>query len=230
MRRTLPLLLLCLAPMACAQPAAPGPADRSVATTGTGRVEAAPDRARIRAQATALAVDSAAARNAVDAQIAAARAALVRLGYDEDALRANSLRIQPEYSYQDRERHLTGYRATRDLAVLLTDLERAGEVLDALLASGLPEVSGIGYELSAPAELRDEARALAVADARRKAEQLAAELGARLGPVRHIQQGGGAPPPSPARMVMAAEADTGYRPDDLSVSETVSVVFDLIVD
>jgi uncharacterized protein len=228
--RTLLIPLTLAASAACAHPA-DGTMARTVSVVGTGTVEAAPDRVRITAQASALERAPAAARAAVDRQVANARQALRRVGLDEDALRAQSIRIQPEYQYIDQRRSLSGYRAIRDFSVMVEDIDGAGEVLDALLSAGLPQVSGLNYEVAEPEVQREAARDLAIADARRKAEQLAAGLDAEVGAVRRIQLGGSPAPPGPGPvMMMAREADTGYAPDDLRFTEQVSVVFDLEVD
>jgi len=226
-----PLLILALVTgAACAHPAEDA-ASHTIAVVGTGVVEAAPDRVRINAQASALARDPAAARATVDRQIASAREALSRAGVGEDSLRAQSIRIQAEFDYRNQERILRGYRATRDFSVILDDLDRAGPVLDALLAAGLPELSGLSYEVAEPSVHHDAARDLAVADARRKAEQVAEGLGARVGTVRRVQLGSSPIQPGPMpTMMMAREADASYAPDDLSFMESVSVEFDLIVD
>ena len=232
MRHPIALLLIAFtSSAACAHPADDA-TDRTVSVVGIGIVEVAPDRVRINAQASALERDPAAARAAVDRQVAAARQALLRAGLDEEALRAQSIRLQPEYTYRNQERTLRGYRATRDFSVSVDDLERAGSILDALLSAGLPQVSGLSYEVTDPEVHRSAARDLAIADARRKAEQLAAGLGAEIGTVRRVQLGASpAQPPSPGpMMMMAREADAGYAPDDLRFVEQVSVVFDLEVD
>jgi uncharacterized protein len=215
---------------ACAQPADDA-ADRSVSVVGVGTVEVTPDRARISAQASNLSRDPSSARAEVDDQVATARQALAGIGIDESALRAQSIRIQPEFEYRNQERILRGYRATRDFSVLIDDLDVAGSVLDALLSAGLPQVSGLSYELSDPEAHRIIARDMAIADARTKAEQLAAGLDARVGAVRFIQAGAAPPAPGPAPMMtMMREADASYAPGDLHVVERVSVVFDLVVD
>jgi uncharacterized protein YggE len=220
---------------ACAHPADGGGdavVDRSVSVVGTGTVEVMPDRVRISAQASALAQDPATARAQVDRQVGGARQALQRVGIDEDALRAQSIRIQPEFEYRNQERTLRGYRATRDFSVVIDDLDAAGEVLDALLSAGLPQVSGLNYELSDPDAHRSDARDLAIADARAKAEQLAEGLDAEVGAVRHVQIGATPSHPAPMPMMMSAmrESDASYAPDDLRITEQVSVVFDLTVD
>ena len=73
--------------------------------------------------------------------------------------------------------------------------------------------------------MRRELLGEAVADARAKAEHLAAAAGRRLGTVRELQESGPERAPAPHR-VMAVEAPD-VRPSELTVTATVTVTFAL---
>ena len=61
------------------------------------------------------------------------------------------------------------------------DLPRVGETLEAALAAGANRVHSLGFDLADKDDARHRARAAAVADARRKAEEYATLTGVRLG-------------------------------------------------
>jgi hypothetical protein len=81
-----------------------------------------------------------------------------------------------------------------------------------------------------PTELERQARDKAIADARAKAEQLAAGLGAKLGPVRQVSEYGGvvkvveAPV---AERALAAGAPVPVSGGEFSVTVQIQVVFDI---
>jgi uncharacterized protein len=102
--------------------------------------------------------------------------------------------------------------------------ERAGEVAQAAMAAGADRLHGPRFEYDPTGEVRGELLGQAVADARGKAERLAAAAGRRLGAVRAIEEGG--PERVPGPRVMAAEAPD-VRPRELTVTATVTVVFAL---
>ncbi len=87
----------------------------------------------------------------------------------------------------------TVYRVRNLVRVTVRDLDALGAMLSAASAAGANNIGGISFDLSDPKGLERQARALAVADARQKAEQLASEAGRELGELLEISEFGGAP-------------------------------------
>jgi uncharacterized protein YggE len=106
---------------------------------------------------------------------------------------------------------------------------RAGDVAQAAMAAGADRLHGPRFEYDDADGVRRELLAEAVADARGKAERLAAAAGRRLGPVRAIEEAGPERVPGPMRtMAVAASAEPpDVRPRELTVTATVTVVFAL---
>jgi hypothetical protein len=102
---------------------------------------------------------------------------------------------------------------------------RAGEVAQGAMVAGADRLHGPRFEYDDADEVRGELLGEAVADARRKAELLAAAGGRRLGTVRAIEESGPERVPGPQR-VMAAEAPD-VRPRELTVTAAVTVTFAL---
>lgn len=82
-----------------------------------------------------------------------------------------------------------GYSADISLRISGSPAQKAGAALAMLVESGVGDVSLSGYSIAEAAARRKEALALAVADARSKAETIAMAGGARLGRIRRIQYG-----------------------------------------
>ncbi len=102
---------------------------------------------------------------------------------------------------------------------------RAGDVAQAAMAAGADRLHGPRFEYDDADGVRRELLAEAVADARGKAERLAAAAGRRLGAVRQMQESGPERVPGPQR-VMATEAPD-VRPSEMTVTAAVTVTFAL---
>lgn len=86
-------------------------------------------------------------------------------------MKTSSLAVNPRYVYpQHQPAKLVGYTATYNLALTVRDLARLGAVLDRVVEAGANRDVGITFGCSDAEKLLDQARARAVADARRKAE------------------------------------------------------------
>jgi uncharacterized protein YggE len=112
--------------------------------------------------------------------------------------------------------------------VRLDDLDRAGPLVDAAVGAGATSVYGPSLERSDADELRGEALADAVADARTKAEALARAAGGSLGDVLSVTEGGGSAPPIPyyGREALAT-ADMKIEPGTQEIQASVTVTFEL---
>ena len=95
----------------------------------------------------------------------------------------------------------------RQLTVTLRDTARIGAVMAGVTAAGGDTIQSVIFGVEDPNRLTSQAREVAIADARARAEQMAAGLGATLGPVVTIsevpsgfEQFGGVPAPAQGRM------------------------------
>ena len=95
------------------------------------------------------------------------------------------------------------------------------------MRNGANQLGAIRFGIAEDQPLRDEALALAVVDARRKAEIMAGAAGVTLGPVLSMSSGGGvAPAPQPVMRAMAMEAAAvPVAEGELAISASVQMVF-----
>ncbi|MEQ1439225.1 SIMPL domain-containing protein [Fontimonas sp. SYSU GA230001] len=224
--------------MAAAGAEAPPPP--TIAVSGHGEVTSLPDRARVALAVDALNSEVKAAESEVNAVVRRALDAFRALGIKAEDLATSSTSLQPEYIWDERKRRqvLTGYRARRDLQVVVRNLEQLGDVLLRATDAGVNHISAPVLESSRADELSREALAKAAKDARAKAETLAQALDVKLGNARIVRESSAAlPPPVPYRVMAArggAEAafDSGNQEMGLSTGEIrigadVQVEFDL---
>lgn len=170
---------------------------RTLTVTGSGEVAAVPDMAvlTIGVSAEAPAAEGAVrqvskALNTLLGQLATAQIA-------ERDVQTSTLTLQPVYD-QDRQsgvRTQRGFLARSVLTVRVRDLAGLGGVLDAAVAGGATQFGGLRFDVSDPQPAEAQARAAAVADAARKAAQIADAAGVSLGAVQTIteQDFGGRP-------------------------------------
>jgi hypothetical protein len=213
---------LALAPVAGAQEEPP----RRITVTGEARVEAAPDLASISAGVQSEALQAADALSATGEAMRAVLAAIAAQGVAEADVQTSQLSVDPlwEDGGEGRQPRVRGYAASNVATVRVRDTARLGALIDAVGAAGANRVFGISFEIADPAAQLADARRQAVADARAKAELLAAAAGVALGPVLSIREGG---EPGPSPMMARAEMamDTPIAAGVVGVVARVEIVY-----
>jgi hypothetical protein len=120
------------------------------------------------------------------------RAALQAMGFEKEDIESTSYLLQErnEYDYDLRKNIFLGYRTTHGLKVSLTELEKAGQVIDAAIGAGANRVSSVVFDLKPETveRLKKEALELAGQKAREKAESIAAGLGISVGEVQSVSE------------------------------------------
>lgn len=196
------LLVLALAAPAAAQDARGGAV---VVVTGEGLVQAVPDRAWITATTESRAGNprEAQRRNAevMNAVIEKLRSA----GLAGDAVRTAGYDLQPEWDMVGNRRVSRGYVARNSIEVRVDSIDRVGELLDLAVTSGATSAGGVRFDLKDRAKLQRDALALAITDARAKADTAATAGGSAVERVVRIEeQGATSRPPVPFVRVESA--------------------------
>jgi uncharacterized protein YggE len=206
-----------------------------VTVAGEASVNLIPDLAQTSAGVSTEAKTVREATEANSQAMNAVVAALKDAGIADRDIKTARFAIHPVYAAprQGRleEQRLTGYRVSNQVTVKIRDVGKVGDVLDRLTAAGATDVSGISFTVSEPAKPLEEARAAAVADARRKAEIYAQAAGAQVGRVVSIaENGAGAPRPfsMAAPRAMAAAAPPPIAPGEETLRVAVTVSFELL--
>jgi uncharacterized protein len=183
--------------------------ERTVTVTASGTITAIPDMARISTGVVAEAETARAALTGNSEMMAKLIAGLKSSGIDPKDIQTSSFHIEPRYT-NPREGEvavINGYRVVNQVEVTSRNLDKLGEVMDALVSLGANQMNGLAFDVSKAEMLRDDARKDAIANARRRAELYAAAAGAKVGKVVLISEDT-APGPQPflrgARAQMAA--------------------------
>ncbi|RDI75644.1 pHypothetical Protein [Gaiella occulta] len=193
-----------------------GPTTDSVTVGGTGTVASVPVRARL-----SLGVDTRGdtARAALAANASAMRKVIeaVKAAGGRE-VGTQSVGLSQAFGQNG---EITGYAASNVVTTTI-GIDRAGAVIDAAVEAGANQVSGPSPSIADQAALYREALQAAVADARGRAQTLAAAAGRTLGKVTSMSEGS-APPPLPL-FQKAAAADTPGTPIEVGVQETTASV------
>ena len=186
MRILLAVLLACLW-LQTAQAGTPLPEGPHLVVPGEATVHAAPDRVRIALSVTARAARPDAAKQAADAAVTRYLAVLGRHGVASEDVTASSLRLTEDSDVAEDGRRVShGFVAERDVTALVQGTDRFNTIVDDGLAAGMTDIDAITFESSRADALRRQARDEAAADSTRRAHELAAAYGARLGSVYSI--------------------------------------------
>ncbi|UIP00029.1 SIMPL domain-containing protein [Halobaculum sp. CBA1158] len=200
-----------------------------ITTDGTATVSAEPDLARITVAVEATAENASAARSAVAADVERLRSALTEAGYEPETV---DFRLSPEYDHSRDERELVGYRAAHTLT-FETEPDDAGSAVDTAVDNGATRVQNVQFTLTDErrAELREEALADAVDDARDTATTVADAANRSVGTELSIAVGSAGVSPYEPRVayetVAADSASTSFEPGSVTVSATVTVTYEL---
>ena len=194
---------------------------RTVTVTGSASATARPDRATLSLGVQSRRPSAQSALGVVDERAATLVSALRDAGARDEDLRTTGLNLWFDQSARE-------YVASYNVSVT-TPADDAGRFIDAAaeVAGDELTMNGVSFSVEDPAAVIAPLREQAVADARAKAEVLAAAAGGELGTVVTIVEGGGggAVPilRAGARAAMAAPIEPGTE----SLSLNVTVTFEL---
>ncbi len=160
----------------------------TITVTGVGATLATPDVGAFHFGVTS---EGETARDALAANSASMErvlAALEQVGVAREDVQTSQVSTQRRHGESGR-----GYSSYNGVTVRLRSLDEAGAVIDAAIAAGADDVSGPQLGHSDSRSVYREALPEAVADARAKAEVLAAAAGNVLGELLELVEGGSAP-------------------------------------
>ncbi len=203
----------------------------TVTASGHGEVSASPDEATMSFGVVKRDAD---AKKALDAASGAAdriAKTLKAQGVDAKDIQTTGVNVYPQYSEHAGKTAITGFEASINVTVNVSDLGRLGAIIAALSDAGADSMSGPSFGISEDTTWRAEAIRKAVADARKQAQEMADAAGKSLGDVVSITNSTVSVPQPFAYGARAEAMDvTGavpIEPGRLDVTADVTVVFEL---
>lgn len=161
----------------CAAVQAEEPARRSITVTGTSEVTAKSDMATINVSVETSSPNVKAARENANT-MTAVRNAVVAAGADASKIETQNYNIYPQQTYDSKgNARVKEYRCTNSMKVVVDQLSRTGNVMDAAVEAGANRIDSVDFSVAHPEVYKDEALRKATEDAYRKAKIIASALG-----------------------------------------------------
>jgi hypothetical protein len=158
-------------------------------------------------------------------------AALKGLGIASADMQTNNYSIAPKFDYKDGAQNVIGYVVSQNLSVKVRDLSRVGAVVAKAGELGANQVNGVTFTIDDPTVQKQQARMMAIEDAKKKAEELANALGVKIVRVASFSESSTQPPAFPyayrALDAAAAAPIPEIQTGTLDVQSRVSVTFEI---
>jgi len=200
----------------------------SVSVTGEASISKAPDIAVLQAGVTSQAKTARDAMSASAKLMTAVLAALKESGIAENDIQTSRISLMPIREQNKNPANIVAVEASSLLTVRLRDINKSADVLDKMITAGANLVTGISFDVSDPSKLLDQARAEAIADARRKAEIYATAAGVSLGRPLSISEGYVSRPKMQEYAMRAAPAAMPIQAGEEKIGISVQVSYELL--
>lgn len=199
-----------------------------IVVVGAGEASAPPDTAFITVGVQVTQPSVEAARSEAARSAAAVIAAVKKAGVEDRDVRTTQFSISPNYVYprDGGEPKITGYTVSNTLELKVRKLDALSAVIDDAAEAGgdAVRVNSVRFDIDDPTKLYEAARALAMKDARAKAEQLAALGNVKLGkPISIAETQAERPIQDTVRSAALAKEATPIEAGTTAITVTVSV-------
>lgn len=179
------------------------PHARVINVTAEGKINVKPDIAIVNLSVVTQADTVKAVTREGNEKMNAIIAAVKKLDIDEKDITSTQYNLYPQYFYpEDKKRKLSGYNLNQALRIKVRDLTIVEDVLDGGIAAGANQIGQLSFDIDDPSEIKKEAREMAFAIAKEKAEDMAKAAGVKLGRVVTFSEGSSYRPPAYANFAM----------------------------
>lgn len=202
--------------------------------TGEGKSTAIPDVAVVNAGVQAQGTTVAQVQESINSKSNAIIAAVKKLGIDDKDIQTSNYSVNPTYDFQSSTQRITGYTANNTLVIKVRKTEQANAVIDAATGAGANQIGGVSFDVSDKTKAENEAREIAVTEAKKKAEIASKAAGFTLGRIINYSEGFGGGMPAPmyakADTMMVANPErsaTQVEPGSSEITITVSLSYEI---
>ena len=212
------------------------PESRSIHVTGSGSVTGEPDIATLYLGVSVEKESVEEAREEAASAMTAVIESLKANDIAENDIQTENFSIYPQYDYTEEGRVLRGYSVNNTVSAAVRDLESLSDIIDDAIGAGgnIVVVNAIQFMIEDPTPLQAQARALAVKDAKMKAQTLAEASGVSLGkPITITETTHTAGPPVAYAESAEFAADDGARSatpiqaGELTVTINITIVYEI---
>jgi len=197
------------------------PASNVISFEGKGEVMASPDLATINFNLIDQAKDMKSAQEKVTAKETKVLAFLKDAGIDKKDIKTENYNSYPTYEYgrsvcppiqvpmmeggggstnpassyycPPDKQVLTGYQVVENISVKVRKIDSSGDIVKGLVNAGVSDLNGPNFSVDKEDKLKEQARKMAIDDAKAKAESLARDLGVHLVRIVNFSENGNYP-------------------------------------
>ncbi len=173
---------------------------------GEGKVSVAPDIAYTSLGVEAQGPTVKQVQNSLNISINSVIDALSKIGIKKEDIKTTQYSISPMYDYTNGRQKLTGFQAHSSVRITIKNLDLVNSVIDTATANGATNVGSITFDVEDKEKALNDARDLAVKDAKKKATDAARIAGFSLGRVINYYESEGS---QPRPIMYAAEKMAG---------------------
>lgn len=108
----------------------------------------------------------------------------------QEDIKTTGYNIYPQYSYPQYDSpKIKGYQVNESVEVKIRNLDDVSEILDGVVTAGVNQVNSLSFQIDDPEKLKDQAREMAINNAKGKADTLKNQLGIKLGRIINFTEG-----------------------------------------
>lgn len=203
---------------------------RYINVSGTAELTIQADQAEVNLQIKTVDMTASISKEKMDAALKTATDILSKNGVSGAAVSVSPVLFGKNYEYNERGRQMTGYYSMVTVNVLLKDLSKYFNLLNQLSDIEPLEIVSSSYSLSDMQKYNNSAYGRALQAARTKAENMAFEMGVKLGNIIEIDEVAPVQPfyyAPTANVQSRAESPDPAFSGKVAISKTIRVKFEI---
>jgi len=212
----------------------------TISVSGQGKVTAIPDLATVTIGVLSQGTTAVDVKNQNNDKVNKVIAFIKQQGIADADIQTSQYSFYPQQDYNNGTPKITGYQGNQSVTVKVHGVDKnqdvLNQILDGAVNNGANQIEGNTLTIEKPTDLQNNAKKLAIDDAKKKAQELASEAGLTLGKIVSISENSNNYP-GPIMYGMAPQAmstggDTKSIAPDIQtgsqeITETMTVVFEI---
>lgn len=215
----------------------------TISVSADGKVTATPDLATVTIGVLTQGANAQDVKDKNNAKINKITDFIKKQGIDQKDITTSQMYFYPQQDWQSGTARITGYQGNQTVTVKIRNVDKDQKVLEAVLDgsvnAGANEIQGVNFSFNDPNAMQQQARELAIDNAKQKAQGLAQKAGLTLGKVVSISEmGAGGIQPMPYSLNSAMGMGGGgvameksiapdVHPGSQDITESMTVVFEV---
>lgn len=214
------------------------PYARTITVSGDGKISAKPDIANVSLSVVSKGLTVKQVTTDNNTKMNAVLVAVKGLGVEDKDITTSAYNLYPEYDYSMVDRggtsKIIGYNLTQEVTVKVRDLNKVDDVLDSATKSGANQVGSLSFDIDDMGPIKQQARQKAFDAAKKKAQEMAGQVGVGLGRVVTFSEEAAATPYPMYNFAMEAKSSGAVaapapdiQPGQKELTLSVSVTYEI---